>query len=298
MDRNRNGSRKTWFIIGAIAVALTVLVSYLAFNRPAMSYKKEKARTGDIITYYSFSGNVYTKNRQSVYSDKIMQISEINIEKGQEIKEGDILFITSEGEEIKSEIDGEAVLVNAEENKPVAPGTLLAEIVDYSSLEIIFKADEFDVGVLEEGKEATVYIPAVNKEITGKIREISKEGQIANGVTFYTASIDIEPDGKILAGMSAEVRLVSDKAENIIILPMDVIQFDEQNQPYILKKGDGNSVIKQIITTGINDGIYVEIKSGVSDGEEILYRNDTDIESLLFPEGGKNTKFYPGGNKK
>ena len=93
--------------------------------------------------------------------------------------------------------------------------------------------------------------------------------------------------------MSAEIRLLSEKAENIVVLPMDVIRFDDQNQPYVLKAGEKNKVIKQSIVTGINDGIYVEIRSGVTDGEEVFYENDLKPEALLFPEGGKNIRLNP-----
>ena len=296
MNGKRKKKTRTWIIIGIVAVSLTILVSYLAFRRADLSYEKVKAQTGDIVTYYSFSGDVVSKKRQSVFAEKIMQISAVNVEKGQGVKEGDILCTTTAGDELKAKINGEVVLINIEENKPVSPGTLLIEIVDYNELEVVFKADEYDVGALSTGKEAMVSIPAIKKEFNGIIREISKEGQIANGVTFYTASMDIEQDGSIRTGMSAEVRLISDKAERVVILPMNVIQFDEQNQPYVFKY-DNNSVVKQRITTGINDGTYVEIKNGVLDGEEVLYKNDMKLETLLFPDGGKNSRFYPKGAK-
>lgn len=292
MNGKRKKKTRTCIIIGFIAVSLTILVSYFTFRRTDMSYEKVKAQISDIVTYYSFSGNVASKKRQSVYAEKIMQISKINVEKGQEVKEGDVLCTTTAGDELKAKINGEVAVVNVEENKQVTPGTLLIEIVDYNELEVVFKADEYDVGALSTGKEAVVNIPALKKEFKGIIREISKEGQIANGVTFYTASIDIEQDGNIRTGMSAEVKLVSGKAEKVVTLPMNVIQFDEQNQPYVFKYDNNNSVVKKRITTGINDGTYVEIKNGVSDGEEVLYKNDLKIETLLFPEGGKNTRFY------
>lgn len=298
MDKRRKKNHKTLTIIGIIAVALTALISYFAMRPADLSYEKVKTQTGNIITYYSFSGNVTSKNRQTVLSERMMQISKIYIEKGEEVKEGDVLLETTTGDKLKSKIDGEVALINVEENKQVAPGMLLVEIVDYNNLEVVFKADEFDVGALETGKEAVIYIPAAKKKFKGEIHDISKEGQIANGVTFYMATVDIEQDGNIRNGMSAEVKLLSNKAENVVIIPMNVIQFDEQNQPYVLKNGSKNSVIKQKITTGINDGTFVEIKDGVASGEEVLYKNDLELDELLFPEGGKNTKFYPKGDKK
>jgi len=293
MDKKRKKNKRAWIITGTLAVLISIMVSYY-FLRPAnLSYRKVKARTGSIAAYYSFSGNVASKKRQSVFSEKAIQISRINTERGQEVKAGDVLLVTADGDELIAEIDGEVALINVQENKQVMPGTLLIEIVDYNELEVVFKVDEYDVNALSTGKEAIIHIPAVKKELKGNIREISKEGRIENGVTFYTASIDIKQDGSIRTGMSAEIRLLSEKAENIVVLPMDVIRFDDQNQPYVLKAGEKNKDIKQSIVTGINDGIYVEIRSGVTDGEEVFYENDLKPEALLFPEGGKNIRLNP-----
>jgi multidrug efflux pump subunit AcrA (membrane-fusion protein) len=171
------------------------------------------------------------------------------------------------------------------------PGTRLVDIVDYDHIEIAFKVDEYDVGALAVGKEAIAKIGAAGKDIKGKISDISREGQIINGVTLFTATMDIDKDEDIRIGMSAEVKLLSERAENVVIIPMNVILFDEKNQPYVLKKGNRNKVVREKITTGIHDGTFVEVKSGVEAGETILYRKDDSLEHLLFPEGGKNVHF-------
>jgi HlyD family secretion protein len=94
--------------------------------------------------------------------------------------------------------------------------------------------------------------------------------------------------------MSAEVKVLSNNAAGVIILPMSVIQFDDNNIPYIFKKDDKNKINKVEITTGINDGISVEIKSGVSDGEAVYYTAAASTASFGFP-GGRGD-FGGGGN--
>lgn len=277
-----------WITGGAIAVALTVLGSLYIMRPDDTAYKTVKAAMGDITTYYAFSGNVAAKNRQLLLSEQMIQIAEIAVEKGDRVKAGDVLITTTAGEELKAGIDGEVTKIYAEENEQVMPGAQLVELVDYDHLEIVFKADEYDVDALEPGKEAVAEIGALGKVIRGKINDISREGQIVNGVTFFTAVMDIDRDDRIRIGMSAEVRLLSKKAENVVKLPMDVIVFDEKNLPYVLKIGSKNSIIEEKITTGINDGTYVEVKSGVTAGEEIIYEQDRDFERIFFPEGGRN----------
>ena len=116
----------------------------------------------------------------------VMQVSEIKVKEGDIVKEGDVLIAVIPWEEIKAKIDGEISNINVEENQQVMAGVKLMEIVDYEHLEINVKVDEYDIGALEKGKEATVKIGAINKEIKGTISSISKEGQIVSRIVHLT----------------------------------------------------------------------------------------------------------------
>jgi len=271
MSAKRKSKTKKWITIGIIAIAVIGIAVALFMQPTKTSYESATAKIGDITTYNSFSGNVDTKNRQTVMSEKVMQVSSLKVKEGDTVKVGDVLLKTTTGDEIKSKIDGEISNVNVEENATVMAGVKLLEIVDYNNLEINVKVDEYDIATLAKGKETTVKIGAINKEIKGTISSISKEGQIVNGVTFFTANIDLAKDASLKIGMSAEAKLISNTVKGVVTLPMKVIQFDENNQPYVLKQGEKNAPVKTEITTGINDGTTVEVKSGVSSGEAILY---------------------------
>lgn len=293
MSKKRKNKRVGWIVGGTIAVLITMLLSYWKMRPAKNVYKTVQAEIGDITTYYSFSGNVSAKNRQTLLAGQMMQIREIHVKAGDSVQSGDVLITTTAGEKLKAEIDGEVTAIHVKENEPIMPGSPLAEIVDYSQLQIVFKADEYDVDALEVGKEAIAEINATGKKIRGTIREVSREGQIVNGVTFFTAIMDIGRDDHVRIGMSAEVMLLSGKAQQVVRLPMEVIRFDEKNSPYVLKIRDQNTVVRENITTGINDGTYVEVKNGVSAGEKVVLDQDTDPGRFLFPEGGRNV--YLGG---
>ncbi|MFA6309145.1 MAG: HlyD family efflux transporter periplasmic adaptor subunit [Clostridia bacterium] len=282
-------SKKKWIIIGIIVVAI-ILFAVSFFMRPALSdYENIKAKIGNITTYYSFSGNVDTKNRQTVVSDKVMQISSINVEEGDLVTKGDVLFKTTLGEEIKAKIDGEVANLKVEDNQQFLAGTQLMDIVDYDNLEVTVKVDEYDISALKTGKETTVTIGAVNKKIKGKIISMSNEGQTENGVTYFTATIDLKKDSKIKIGMTAEVTLLNSSVKGVVTLPMTVVQFDEDNNPYVLIKDKDGKAVKTAIKTGINDGTTVEIKSGVSEGEAILYTKADTTANMAFSRSSGNT---------
>jgi multidrug efflux pump subunit AcrA (membrane-fusion protein) len=298
MKRKRKSEFKKWIVLVIIIAVLGVATVFIM--RPASaSYESIDAKIGDITTYLTFSGNVETKNRETVISDKVMQISKIYVKDGDTVSAGDILFETTTGETIDAKIGGEISNMDVEENTPVMTGTKLLEIVDYNNLKINVKVDEYDITALEKGNLTTVKIGAINKEIKGKISSISKEGQIMNGVTFFIATIDLAKDKSIKIGMSAEVRLVSNKVKGVVTLPMAAISFDDNNKPYVLKNNQKGVAVKNEITTGINNGTTVEVKSGVLSGDKILYTKvkSTAPKSMGFPRGNTNSSNTNTGDK-
>lgn len=297
MNTKRKSKKKKIIVTSIVIIAIAAIAASI-FMRPARtSYESVDAKIGDITNYYSFTGNVETKNRQTVTSEKVTQISTINVKEGDVIEADTVLYTTSTGEEVKSKIAGEVVNINIEENSQVMGGVKLLEIVDYNNLEIKVKVDEYDIASLEQGKETTVKIGAINKDIKGTVSSMSKEGQIVNGVTFFTATIDLEKDESVKIGMSAEAKVINGNVQGVVTLPMKAIQFDDNNNAYVLKKGEKNAAIKTEITTGINDGTTVEVKSGVTSGETILYIKAaaTTSKGMNISRGSGNGNSTSGG---
>ncbi len=297
MNTKKRTKKKKWIVIVIIMIGI-MCVAVVFFKQPkSTSYESAVAKTGDITTYHSFSGNVETKNRQTVMSEKVMQISKINFKDSDNVKEGNLLIETSTGDKIKSKIDGVVTNVNVEENQQVMAGIKLMEIVDNNNLEINVKVDEYDISALTVGKKTIIKIGAIDKEITGEVKSMSLEGQTVNGVTYFTATIDLAKDSEVRIGMTAEVKLISKQATGVVTLPMVAIQFDDNNNPYVLKKDDKGVVIKNKITTGINDGTTIEIKSNVSNNEAVLYtKADTTITGVGLGQGMNSSTSNGGDN--
>ncbi len=291
LPRKKPG-RSRWIIVIVFFLLAAVAVTLYFTRRDSELYESVKAGTGDISTYHSFSGNIEAKNRQTVISGMVMQISDIYVYEGVKVKKGDVLLETSTGDEFVADIDGEVANINIEKNAMVMAGSKLMEIVDYNNLEINVRVGEYDIGALKKGKEASVKIGALNKELKGKIRDISREGIFVNGLTYFTATLDLDRDQELRVGMSAEVRLVNSIVKGAITIPMSVVQFDENNKPYVLKEDVKGRPVRTDIVTGINNGTIVEVKEGVADGEAILYHNPDEIEGMSFrgPRSSRNSR--------
>ncbi|MDX8288724.1 HlyD family efflux transporter periplasmic adaptor subunit [Metabacillus indicus] len=264
--------KKTKLVIGIVigfAVA-GAAAAPLFMPKGQAVYKEVSAENGNLSSYYTFSGTVEAKNRKTVRSDAAMQIEEMKVEKGDAVKKDDVLLETAAGEEIKAPIDGEISAVTAEENAQVMAGAELLEIANYSDLQTSMKVDEYDLKSVKEDKEVNVMISALDQEVKGVISSISKEAANENGVAYFTAVIDLEENEDIRAGMSAEAKILNEQAADVPSLPMDAVQFDRNDNPYVLVPVKDGQPKRKYIKTGINDGVHVEVKEGLAIGETVV----------------------------
>jgi multidrug efflux pump subunit AcrA (membrane-fusion protein) len=265
-------NRKKWMLWSMIGLLIiTIAAAAIFLPKGTGAFQEEVAETGDIMTYYNFPGTIDSKNRETIISEKPMQIDKVNVEQGDQVKSGDVLLTASSGEKIKASIDGEVSQILTKNDAQVKAGTELMKLVDYANFETDVKVDEFSIKFLEIDQEVEVAINALDKELAGTVSAISKEAINENGVSYFIATIDLEQDEELRIGMSTEASILKEKAIAVTTLPMDVILFDDANRPYVLFPSKEGEPIKKSITTGINDGMVVEVKNGVSAGESVMY---------------------------
>lgn len=269
--KTKKKTKPTKWIIISIIVIIAGYYFYNSTKPKPSSYESVTAETGNITKYYSFFGNVESKKYQTVKAEKIMQISEILVKNGDTVATDDILLKTTTEDEIKAPMDGKINGLDLDVNTQILAGAELLDIYDYNNLQITVKVYEYDLSTIEVGKEVKVNINPLDKEFTGTINSISDIGTVVNDVTYFSVVIDVVNDDTVKIGMSAEIKLESASVENAIILPMKSIQFNDDNTPYVLLKGEKDEPVKTEITTGINDGTNIEIISGVRSGDTVFY---------------------------
>lgn len=285
-NKQKNKSKKKlmiWIVVGIVVLALVAAAVFMPKGTGA--FQEEVAETGDIKTYFSFTGAIEAKNRETVMSEKSIQISEIKVEEGDQVEKGDVLLETSMGEEIKASVDGEVSKVLVEKNAELMSGIELMEVVDYSDLQTTVKVDEYSLKFLKAGQKVDVTVNALDKEIKGTISAISKEAANENGISYFTAAIDLVKDEELRVGMSAEAKIVKEEAKKVTTLPMKVVQFDSRNKPYVLLPAEDGLPTKKYITTGINDGTVVEVKSGISAGDSVMFTDNEEAQAAASMQG-------------
>ncbi len=120
-------------------------------------------------------------------------------------------------------------------------------------------------------------------------------GTSQSGVTTYpvTILVTIPEDVNVKLGMNASATIVTGSSENALIIPMSALQ-EMMGESFVMVTS-GETVEQRTVTTGLSDGNFVEILSGLEEGETITYTETTDSDSSnTFMMGGMGG-FQQGG---
>jgi HlyD family secretion protein len=152
------------------------------------------------------------------------------------------------------------------------PGTALFTMADMKKL--IFKGtvDEIDVGKLKEAMEAEITIGALpGKPTKGILDKISLKAKKQDNATVFPVEIIVTPnEGQVLrAGYSANANIIIQKKDSVLAIPERVVTF--RNDSAFVNLPQGAQGKKEVyIKTGLSDAIYIEVISGLKEGEEVL----------------------------
>lgn len=281
-----------WLVLLIVVLAAAYIFVLPGLNRVSDAlYKQDTVTRGDIYTYYSFSGHVALAHSETLTATADGEVREVYVNEGDHVEKDDKLLRLNDGTTYRAGIAGEVTDLDMARDDSVSAGQTLMNVNDYSSMRIEFDVDEFDVDAVSAGQDARITIDALDTEITLPITRVSKTPKTSGDITYYTARVDLTEGGDIdnlLPGMRVDVKVPGSYSENTLMIKMDALSFDEYNKPYVLIQS-GEEKTKQYVETGINDGVYVEILSGLGEGDTVYYTQMTDLEQLMnmSTSGGK-----------
>ena len=99
----------------------------------------------------------------------------------------------------------------------------------------------------------------------GKVIDINKD--VNNKSTLIVEITN--PDDKLEKNMQANCTVIIEKAENVVGLPIEAVQKDDDGKAYANVVQDDGSTKQVYINTGISDDYYVEITSGLNVGDRV-----------------------------
>ena len=197
---------------------------------------------------------------------------------------------------ITSPISGTIIDKEYKAGDTVESGKTLCTIYDLSYLEITLSIDELDISTVEVGQAVQITADAVEgKTFTGTVTKVSVAGTTSGGITSYPVTVRIDEADELLPGMNVDAEIVLEEAADTLAIPSSAVTRGSGNTSLVLVTQDSPSAANAVeqeapegyayvqVETGISDDSYVQILSGLQEGDTAAYvARSTESGSMMM----------------
>lgn len=163
-------------------------------------------------------------------------------------------------------------------------GSSVLTIVDTNSIKIKVSVDELDVSKIKVGQTAVIKFDAISgKSFTGTVEEVPQTGTTSNDVTTYDVVVAVNNPSGIKIGMSANAAITVESKDNALVIPADAL-VEKNNKKYVrvsTANSNNNTKTNSLensgtlveVKTGIETLDYIEVTSGLKEGQQVIVKS-------------------------
>ena len=172
-------------------------------------------------------------------------------------------------------------------------GIAIFTVADTSTLLAKAVVGEAQITELALGKSVNVKVDALKgQEFRGTITRLSPAASVPTRT--FTAEVSIpNPDGQIKVGMFANAEVVGQQRQNVLAIPESALVMRE-DQKTVFVATEENRVVQRVLKLGDAAGGWVEVLSGLKEGERIVIAGQHKLKDgasiRLGAPGGQETK--------
>ena len=205
---------------------------------------------------------------------------------------------------ITSPIKGTIVDKNYNAGETTEANQVLCTIYDLSYLTMTLSVDELDIASIEVGQSVSIVADAVeDTTYTGTVTKVSVAGTSSGSATTYPVTIRIDETDGLLPGMSVDATIELASAEDVLAIPSAALNRGDTvlvtaDSPSAANgtlvestTEDGEDYYSVEVTTGVSGDDYIEIVSGLQEGDTVAYIPTSSSSS----EMGMMMGGMPGG---
>ena len=264
--------------------------------------KKARVTKGPVVFDVSATGEIQPQNRLEVRPPIDGRVEKIFVKEGDEVKQGQMLAelssteratlldaARSKGEEslaywqdayrptpLIAPIDGMIIVRAVEPGQTLSSSDAVVVISDRLIVDV--QVNETDIGFVKVGQPSTIILDSYpDRSFTGSVDHIAYEAVLEQNVNIY--HVDILPneiDPLFRSGMTAQAMIRVAENKEALLLPHEATY----SCPPDVKQAAGNSCVAvrlknekpvwKEVKTGISSGGFVEIISGLEEGDTAL----------------------------
>ena len=156
-------------------------------------------------------------------------------------------------------------------------GTTIAAIADVDKMIFEGKVDESEVGKIKEDLPLEITVGAIENRVFDAVLDyIAPKGKEENGAIQFEIKGSLKKGDTtfIRAGLSANASIILARADSVLALKEALVQFDDKTKkPFVEVQTGEQKFERRDVELGVSDGIYVEVKSGVTANDKVKIWN-------------------------
>lgn len=179
----------------------------------------------------------------------------------------------------------------------VSASATALRLIDPSQYLVDVDVDETDIAKVKLDQNALVTFDAYKDlRLGGHVTKIGYAPKNSNGVVLFPVEITLDKvDDRLRPGLTAEADVVVEQARDVPLVPIESIT-EVGNRQMVTKVANDGSQQRVPIETGLSNGLFVEVKSGLQVGDKIVGNNIRFFQAI---NGGNNpTEAAQAGNRR
>lgn len=242
-------------------------------------------------------------------SEKDYQVSKANYEKAQADRVASQRNLSYA--EIYAPIDGTIISRDVEIGQTVVSSMTVANlftIADLENMRVVANVDEADIGEVKTGQRVTFTVDAFpNDSFNGTVTQVRLSPTTESNVVTYEVIVSADnKDHKLIPGLTANITIYTVELDNVLTIPVKALRFRPMDETEaksaptapgdhtVYTVGNDNSLTPISVKTGTDNGIVVQIISGLKDGQKVALQYNENANDDKTPQTGEKSPFAPG----
>ncbi|HXF81465.1 MAG TPA: efflux RND transporter periplasmic adaptor subunit, partial [bacterium] len=172
-----------------------------------------------------------------------------------------------------------------------AGGTPVLTLAQMTPVRVKAFVDEADINRITPQAQISVTADALSGVgLRGRIVGMAPQPVVEQNVTRYPVTIEVEdPRRQLRLGMTVDAEFVLARRSGVLLVPREAVRGQESQAVFVVKNG---TLVPRLVRTGLSDGRFVEIVTGLREGE-LVYLGPVRPQGREAPRPPGGTPFQP-----
>jgi RND family efflux transporter MFP subunit len=240
-----------------------------------------KVKTLEDLTSKVATAEAKVESEKAAY-----QLEEAKLKRLQDQLKNCVIYSPADGmvvfanEQSRGRFGGQNQQGQVEEGAAVRERQSLLKIPDLSRMQVRVNVHETKVEDIRPGMRARINIQG--RELQGEVTQVANQPEpnswFSGSVKEYATIVKVDGNPKGLKpGMTAEVEILVAHLKNVLTLPVAAV-VELRGQFFCWVVGPDGTIERRQLELGLNNEKYVEVKSGISEGDKVVWNPRREIE--------------------